>query len=115
MRVAQLVITNSTFQSGFCNLEPIKVILEELILAMAWLDYPRFPISQLHLGKFTDSMEFQSWKVNSKTEVFSRSAVPHLTLHWIKEVEIAKSIDELLTSRSITGRTDVPTMICLMR
>ena len=29
-------------------------------------------------------------------------------MHWIKEVEIAKSIDELMTSRSIVGRTDFP-------
>ena len=27
---------------------------------------------------------------------------------WIKEVDIAKSIDELTTSRSIMGRTDFP-------
>ena len=27
---------------------------------------------------------------------------------WIKEVEIAKSIDELMTPRSIVGRTDFP-------
>ena len=27
-------------------------------------------------------------------------------MHWIKEVEIAKSIDELMTSRSILGRSD---------
>ena len=32
------------------------------------MDYPRFPISELHLGKFPDSLEFQSWKVNFKTE-----------------------------------------------
>ena len=29
-------------------------------------------------------------------------------MHWIKEVEIVKSMDDLLTSRSITGRTDYP-------
>ena len=29
-------------------------------------------------------------------------------MHWIKEVEIAKSIDELMTSRSIVERTDFP-------
>ena len=29
-------------------------------------------------------------------------------MHWIKEVEIAKPIDELMTSQSITGRTDFP-------
>ena len=27
---------------------------------------------------------------------------------WIKEVEVAKSIDELVTSRSITGQTNFP-------
>ena len=27
-------------------------------------------------------------------------------MHWIKEVEIAKSIDDLMTSQSITGRRD---------
>ena len=68
----------------------------------------RFPISEMHLGTFTDSMEIQCWKVNFKTQVFSKTADPHLTMHWIKEVETAKSIDELLTSRSNVGRTDFP-------
>ena len=45
------------------------------------IDYPRFPISELHVGKFPDTMEFQSWKVNFKTEVCSKSADPHLTMH----------------------------------
>ena len=44
------------------------------------MDYPRFPTSEVHLGKFPDSLEFQSWKVNFKTEVCSKSAVPHLTM-----------------------------------
>ena len=30
------------------------------------MDYPTLPISEMHLGKFPDSMEFQSWKVNFK-------------------------------------------------
>ena len=72
------------------------------------MDYSRFPISEMHLGRFPDSMEIPSWKVNFKTEVCSKSADPHLTMHWIKEVEIAKSIDELMTSRSIVGRNDFP-------
>ena len=53
-------------------------------------------------------MEFQSWKVNIKTEVCSKTADLHLTMHWIKEIECAKSIDELMTSRSIVERTDFP-------
>ena len=70
------------------------------------LDYPRFPIAELHLGKFPDSLEFQSWNVNFRTEVYLRTADAQIRIHWIKEVEIAKSIDELMTSRSIVWRTD---------
>ena len=38
------------------------------------MDYPRFQMSAMQLRKFTDSMEFESWKVNVKTEVCSKSA-----------------------------------------
>ena len=62
----------------------------------------------MHLGKFPGSLEFQSWKVNFKTEVCSKFAVLHLTMQWIEEVEVAKSIDDFLTSRSIMERTDFP-------
>ena len=58
--------------------------------------------SELHMGKILESMEFQSWKVNFMT----KTADPHLTMQWIKEVEMAKSIDELVTSRSVVERTD---------
>ena len=33
------------------------------------MDYPRIPMTGVRLGKFPDSMEFPSWKVNFKTEV----------------------------------------------
>ena len=72
------------------------------------MDYPRYSILEMHLGKFPDSMEFLSWKVNFKTEVCSKTADPYLTMQWIKEVETAKSIGELMTSRSIVGRKDFP-------
>ena len=52
------------------------------------------------------TLEFQCWKVNFKTEECSKSADPHLTMQWIKEVEIAKLIDDLMTSQSSTGRRD---------
>ena len=48
------------------------------------IDYPRFPIWELRLGVFPCSMEFQSWTVNFKTEVCSKSADLHLTMHSIK-------------------------------
>ena len=53
-------------------------------------------------------MEFQCSKVNFKNEECTRTANPQITAHWIEQVEIAKSIDELRTSRSIVGRTDFP-------
>ena len=43
-------------------------------------------------------------KVNFKTEVCSKTADPLLTMQWIREVEMAKSIDDLMTSQSITWR-----------
>ena len=65
------------------------------------LDYPKFQSPEMHVRKFPDSLEFESWKANFKTEVRSTSADPQLTMQWIKEVEIAKSIDDLMTARSI--------------
>ena len=70
------------------------------------MDYPRYPISELHLGKFTDSFEFQSWNVYFKTEKCANSVLPQVTMHWVKELEIAKPTDDLVTSPSITGRRD---------
>ena len=34
-------------------------------------------------------------------------------MHWVKEVEMAKSIDDLMTSRSITGRKDFTDYVML--
>ena len=74
------------------------------------IHYPTFPISELHLGKFPDSMELRSWKVKFKTEVSSKTAYPHITMHWITEVEMEKSIDEHFTSRSTVERNGVTDM-----
>ena len=70
------------------------------------MDYPRVPITEWNLGHFPNSLEFPSWKVNIRTEVCIRTADHQVAMLWIKEVEIAKSIDELMTSRSIVERTD---------
>ena len=32
-------------------------------------------MSELHLGTFSDSLEFQSWKVNFKTEICAKFSV----------------------------------------
>ena len=67
------------------------------------MDYPRVPITEWNLGKFPHAMEFQSWKLNFRTEVCMRPAESQVTLLWIKEF-VSYSIDELVTSRSITGQ-----------
>ena len=64
------------------------------------MDYPSVPYYGMESWKSSDSMEFQSWKLNFRTEVCMRTAEPQVTMLWIKEVEVAKSIDELVTSRS---------------
>ena len=72
------------------------------------MNYRGHQIPEMHLGKFPDPAEFHSWKVNFKTDVCSKAKDPRLAMQWIKENEIAKSIDDLLTPRSILGRTDFP-------
>ena len=37
-------------------------------------------------------------------EVFAKAKNPTLTLQWIKEIEAAKSLDDLITPKSITGK-----------
>ena len=80
------------------------IILEQLIL----FDDPRCPMMEWNLGEFPDSMEFRSWKVAFRTGVCLRTADPQINMLWIKEVEIAKLIDEPATSRLIVERADRP-------
>ena len=65
---------------------------------------PSYPSSEMHLGKFPDHTEHQSWIVNIRTEVCSKSKNPTRALQWIKEIEAAKSLDDLITPKPITGK-----------
>ena len=65
---------------------------------------PGYLSSEMHLGKFPDHTEFQSWIANFRTDVCSKSKNPMLALQWIKEIEVAKSLDDLITLNSITGK-----------
>ena len=38
------------------------------------MDDPRIPSTEWSLGNFHDSMEFQSWKVNFRTEVLCKNS-----------------------------------------
>ena len=65
---------------------------------------PHDPSSEMPLGKFPDHKKFQSWIVNFRTEVCSKAKNPMLALQWIKEIEVAKSLDDTITPKSITGK-----------
>ena len=79
------------------------IILVELILTMVLLITRDFQSRKCIWESFRTL-----WNSKAGTEVCSKSACPHVTMHWIKEVDTTKSIDNLLTSRSILARTDFP-------
>ena len=58
------------------------------------------------MGNSLTLWNFKAGSSKFKTEVCSKTADPHLTMNWIKEVEIAKSTDELMTP--IVERNDFP-------
>ena len=82
----------------------LETILEELILKIASWKNRRNQISDLHFDKFLDTSDFQCWKTNFKTEVCSCSGCPTIAMLWIKEVEVAKSVDDIWRRRKIEVR-----------
>ena len=63
--------------------------IEELRRRCNILEYQ---IPEMHLGKFPDRTEFQSWKVNFRTEVCPKAKDPRLAMQWIKEIEIQRQL-----------------------
>ena len=61
----------------------------------------RLQISDLHFDKFPTPATFLCWKIRFKTEVCTCSQFPTEAMQWIKEVELADSVDELKSSLSI--------------
>ena len=68
------------------------------------METPRYSLSELHFGKFPDSVDFQRWKVNFETEVCSNTPCHMFTMSSIKEVESNLNIDDLMPSQSIEGK-----------
>ena len=68
------------------------------------LTTPSHRSSEMHLGKFAGHTEVQRWIVNFRIEVCSKAKNPTRALQWIKEIEAAKSLDDLITPKSITGQ-----------
>ena len=63
----------------------------------------RLQISDLHFEKFPTPAAFACWKLRFKSEVCTCSQFPTEAMHWIKEVELVDSVDELTFSSSIRG------------
>ena len=63
------------------------------------METPKNAISELNIRKFPDPGDFQCWSVSFKTEVCVSTSPSELTMSWINEVEIAGSIDDLVTSQ----------------
>ena len=66
-------------------------------------DQQRLQSSDLHYDKFPTPATFACWKISFKTEVCTCSQFPTEAMQWIKEVELAESVDELRSSSSIRG------------
>ena len=66
-------------------------------------DQQRLQISDLHFDKFPTPATFACWKIRFKTEVCTCSEFPTEAMLWIKEVEIADSVDDLRSSLSVRG------------
>ena len=69
---------------------------------------PSYLSSEMHLGKFPDHTEFRSWIVNFRVEVCAKAKNPTLALQWIKELEAAKSLDDLPHHSEINNRQRFP-------
>ena len=66
-------------------------------------DQQRLQISDLHFDKFTKPATFACWMIRFKTEVCTCAQFPTDAMLWIKEVEMVESVDDLKSSRSVTG------------
>ena len=66
-------------------------------------DQQRLQISDLHFDKFPTPATFACWKIRFKTEVCTCSQFPTEAMHWIKEVEMVDSVDDLESSLSVRG------------
>ena len=66
-------------------------------------DQQRLQISDLHFDKFPTPATFACWKIEFKTEVCTCSQFLTEAMHWIKEVEMVDSVDDLMSSSSTRG------------
>ena len=64
-------------------------------------DQQRLQVSDLHFDKFPTPAPFACWKIRFKTDVCTCSQFSTEATHWIKEVEMVDSVDDLISSSSV--------------
>ena len=85
-----------------------KSILVDLILTVFLWMIRDFRFRDCIWKIFLTPWNFTAGKSTSRQKFGWKRADPHLTMQWIKEVEMTKSIDDLMTSQSITRRRNYP-------
>ena len=70
-------------------------------------DQQGLQISDLHFDKFPTLATFPCWKIRFKTEVCTSSQYPTEAVHWIKEVEMVDSVDDLMSSSSFKFKCQI--------
>ena len=68
-----------------------------------WADQQRLQITDPHCNKIPTPATFACWKIRFKTEVCTCEEFPTEAVLWIKEVEMVEPVDDLKSSRSISG------------
>ena len=65
---------------------------------------PSYLTSEMHLQKFPDQTEFQSWIVNFQAGVCAKAKNLALVLQWINKIEATSSLKDLINPKSIAGK-----------
>ena len=77
--------------------------VEETLPKNYGADQQGLQISDLHFDKFPTPATFVCWKIRFKIEVCTCSQFRTEAMHWIKEVEMVDSVDDLMFSSSTRG------------
>ena len=72
----------------------------------------RQQISELQFDKFPNPQSFLVWPIRFQNQVTASSDFPSEATLWIKEVEMVDSLEELKSSRSVSGKNS-PNLVML--
>ena len=98
----QTPVQDQRCQSG-PSAKSLVILSEGDSLNNYWADQQRLQISDPHFDKFTTPATFACWKIRFKTEVCICSQFLTEAMHWIKEVEMVDTVDDLKSSCSVRG------------